>query len=36
VTGRNPGILSYSESPTGGTCTATCHVATTYNTNYAR
>jgi hypothetical protein len=36
VTGRNPGILSYSESPTGGTCTATCHVARTYNTNYAR
>ncbi|HEY6195021.1 MAG TPA: cytochrome c3 family protein [Candidatus Eisenbacteria bacterium] len=36
VTGRSPGIISYSESPTGGTCTATCHAAKTYATNYAR
>ena len=36
VTGRIPGIVSYTESPTGGTCTATCHGPATYAVNYAR
>jgi predicted CXXCH cytochrome family protein len=36
VTGRTPGIVSYSESPTGGTCQPTCHDQETYSANYAR
>ena len=34
--GRNPGVTSYTQTTTGGTCAATCHVAKTYNLNYAR
>jgi predicted CXXCH cytochrome family protein len=36
VTGRAPGILSYTESSTGGTCAATCHGSQSYNVNYGR
>jgi predicted CXXCH cytochrome family protein len=36
VTGRNPGIIAFVETPTGGTCTPTCHTARTYTVNYAR
>jgi predicted CXXCH cytochrome family protein len=36
VTGRIPGIVSFTETPTGGTCTATCHGPATYAVNYAR
>jgi predicted CXXCH cytochrome family protein len=37
VTGRVPGLTSYTSSPTGGTCTSTCHVdVKTYGINYAR
>jgi len=36
ATGRAPGIVSYSESPTGGTCQPTCHGPETYTVNYAR
>jgi predicted CXXCH cytochrome family protein len=36
VTGRTPGIVTFTESPTGGTCQATCHDAKTYTINYAR
>jgi hypothetical protein len=36
VTGRAPGILAFTETPTGGTCQATCHEAKTYTVNYAR
>jgi predicted CXXCH cytochrome family protein len=34
--GRMPGIISYSEGPTGGTCLPTCHSQQTYSTNYGR
>jgi hypothetical protein len=36
VTGRDPGIRSYSETMTGGTCAPTCHDPRSYTTNYAR
>jgi predicted CXXCH cytochrome family protein len=36
ATGRLPGITSYTQSATGGTCTSTCHGAKTYAGNYAR
>jgi predicted CXXCH cytochrome family protein len=36
ATGRTPGILSYTETPTGGTCTSTCHGPESYTLNYAR
>jgi predicted CXXCH cytochrome family protein len=36
VTGRNPGITSYTETPAGGSCTPTCHGTETYTVNYAR
>lgn len=31
-----PGIVRFTQSPTGGTCTPTCHGRTTYAVNYAR
>jgi predicted CXXCH cytochrome family protein len=36
ATGRSPGIISYVETPTGGTCTTTCHAPETYTINYVR
>jgi hypothetical protein len=36
VTGRNPGILSFSENASGGTCSPTCHTSENYGINYAR
>ncbi|MBI5836554.1 MAG: hypothetical protein HZB25_04855 [Candidatus Eisenbacteria bacterium] len=36
VTGRNPGINSYTETTNGGTCSPTCHGTETYTINYAR
>jgi len=36
VTGRSPGINSYTETSTGGTCSPTCHGSKTYQINYAR
>jgi predicted CXXCH cytochrome family protein len=36
VTGRNPGISTYTETPGGGTCAPTCHGAESYTVNYAR
>lgn len=36
VIGRNPGIVSYTETASGGTCTATCHGPESYAVNYAR
>ncbi len=36
ATGRNPGLLAYSKTATGGTCTPTCHGPQSYNANYAR
>lgn len=36
ATGRMPGILSYMETPSGGTCTPTCHGPQTYTVGYAR
>jgi predicted CXXCH cytochrome family protein len=36
VTGRSPGIQTYTETPTGGTCTPTCHAPASYQVNYAR
>jgi hypothetical protein len=36
VTGRSPGITSYTETSTGGTCTPTCHGAQSYTLNYPR
>ena len=35
VTGRIPGIISFTRSASGGTCTPTCHGTETYTTNYA-
>lgn len=34
--GRSPGIRVYTSTPTGGTCTASCHGAESYSVNYAR
>lgn len=36
ATGRSPGILTYTETPDGGTCTPTCHGIESYTVNYAR
>lgn len=36
VTGRSPGLISFSENATGGTCLSTCHGATAYQLNYPR
>lgn len=36
ATGRVPGVLSYTQTPTGGTCTPSCHGTATYTVNYAR
>jgi predicted CXXCH cytochrome family protein len=36
ITGRNPGIISYTETANGGTCLPTCHGSRSYTTNYAR
>jgi len=36
-TGRNPGLGSYSQTATGGTCGPTCHGTKSYNKlNYSR
>jgi hypothetical protein len=34
--GRTPGVISFQSSPTGGTCTATCHGPESYGLNYPR
>jgi hypothetical protein len=36
VTGRNPGLNSYTQTATGGTCSPTCHGQASYTINYAR
>ena len=36
VTGRTPGLTSYTATPSGGTCNQTCHTARAYSINYAR
>ena len=36
VTGRSPGINSYTETKTGGTCSPTCHGSESYTVSYAR
>lgn len=36
VTGRRPGLTSYTETVAGGTCDPTCHGRKTYTLNYAR
>ena len=35
-TRRMPGVVSYLQTPTGGTCTSTCHAPRTYTVNYPR
>jgi predicted CXXCH cytochrome family protein len=36
ATGRFPGLLSYTKTANGGTCTPTCHGPQSYTVNYAR
>jgi len=36
VTGRNPGMINYTESQNGGTCSPSCHGTETYTVNYSR
>ncbi len=36
VTGRSPGLNSYTETSTGGSCSPTCHGTETYTINYPR
>ncbi len=36
ITGRTPGLVAYTASATGGTCTPTCHGTESYTLNYAR
>ena len=36
VTGRAPGLLAYTETAGGGTCTTSCHATESYQVNYAR
>jgi len=36
VTGRSPGLMSFTSTPDGGTCTSSCHAAQSYTVNYAR
>ena len=36
VTGRSPGINSYTRTANGGSCSPTCHGQESYTINYAR
>jgi predicted CXXCH cytochrome family protein len=36
ATGRVPGIVAFTETPSGGTCTPTCHAPQSYTVGYAR
>ena len=36
ATGRSPGIMAFTETPAGGTCTPTCHAPQSYTVDYAR
>jgi hypothetical protein len=36
INGRTPGLNNYTESPTGGTCSPTCHGSRSYTINYPR
>lgn len=36
VTGRSPGINTYTQTATGGSCSPTCHGSESYTLNYAR
>ncbi|HBO70248.1 MAG TPA: hypothetical protein DD658_09025 [Deltaproteobacteria bacterium] len=36
VTGRSPGLNSYTQTTTGGSCSPTCHGTQTYTINYSR
>lgn len=36
ATGRSPGLVRYTQTATGGTCTPTCHEAESYTINYPR
>ena len=36
ATGRTPGLIAYSSTASGGTCTSTCHAVESYTLNYAR
>jgi len=36
VTGRSPGLLTFAETASGGTCTTACHPSQSYTVNYAR
>jgi hypothetical protein len=36
VTGRSPGIVGYTRTTGGGTCSSTCHDPKSYTVNYAR
>jgi len=36
ATGKNPGLLTFTQTAAGGTCTPTCHNLRTYSVNYAR
>jgi predicted CXXCH cytochrome family protein len=36
VTGRNPGLISYTQTATGGSCSPTCHGPKAYRLNYPR
>jgi predicted CXXCH cytochrome family protein len=36
VTGRTPGMIAYTRTVTGGTCTSTCHATQSYSVNYVR
>ena len=36
ATGRNPGMVIYTQTAGGGSCTPTCHNARSYTVNYAR
>lgn len=36
VTGRVPGLVTYTRTSNGGSCTATCHDPQSYTANYAR
>ncbi len=36
ATGRNPGMIAYTSTASGGTCTTTCHAVESYTLNYAR
>lgn len=36
ATGRSPGLTSYTQTTSGGTCSPTCHGSESYSVNYAR